>query len=186
MRSAFRILNRFFMVPAFRLGLGPLLGSPFGGYIMVLKTRGRLTGRWRYTPLNYAIANAYVYWIAGFGKVSHWVANIAADANVELMLPTSAVAGQAQRVTDDAERQTAIRQVMINSGFAVYVFEGLNPHTLSNERLRELGKRYLVFRLRPEGIGSGPSDPAGWRWFWPTVVISLAILRLAFWLFLPR
>ena len=24
-------MNRFFMVPLFRLGLGPILGSPYGG-----------------------------------------------------------------------------------------------------------------------------------------------------------
>ncbi len=186
LRKAFRIMNKSFMVPAFRLGLGPVLGSPFGGYIMVLKTRGRLTGRWRYTPLNYAIANGCVYWIAGFGKISHWYRNIIAEPNVELTLPASAVAGKAELVSDAAECQMAIRQVMINSGFAAFLFGGFNPYTLSEQRLKELAKDYLVFRLRPAGIGSGPSDPAGWRWFWPTLIFSLALLRLVFWLFLRR
>src|SRR3990172_4133777 len=107
MRKGFRIMNKFFMVPAFRLGLGPILGSPFGGYIMVLKTRGHKTGRWRYTPLNYAIANGSVYWIAGFGQVSHWYRNILAEPEVELILPATAVAGQAELVSDAGERETA-------------------------------------------------------------------------------
>ena len=34
-RRIFWILNKFFMVPIFRLGFGPFLGSPFGGYILV-------------------------------------------------------------------------------------------------------------------------------------------------------
>ncbi len=186
LRKAFRLVNKFFMVPAFRLGLGPILGNPFGGYFMVLKTRGRLTGRWRYTPLNYAIASGAVYWIAGFGTVSHWYRNLLANPNVELILPASAVAGIAQLVSDGAERQKALRQVMVNSGFATFVFGGFNPYTLTDQRLEELGKEYLVFGLHPTGIGSGPSDPAGGRWFWPTLIISLALLRLAFWLFLRR
>ena len=178
MRKAFCILDKFFMVPAFRLGAGPILGSPFGGYIMVLKTRGRLTGRWRYTPLNYAIANGCVYWIAGFGQVSHWYRNIQAHHNVELLLPAIAVAGQAELVSDAGERETAIRQVMVNSGFAAFVFGGFNPYKLTDERYKKLSQDYLVFRLRPAGIGSGPSDPSGWRWFWP----ALALAALIWWL----
>src|SRR3989304_9219733 len=135
MRRGFSIMNKFFMVPAFRLGLGPILGSPFGGYIMVLKTRGHKTGRWRYTPLNYAISNGNVYWIAGFGKVSHWYRNILAEPRVELILPAMAAAGKTEIVNDAAERQTVIRQVMINSGFAAFVFGGFNPYSLTDERL---------------------------------------------------
>ena len=37
----FRVLNRFFMVPMFRLGLGPFMGNPLSGYIMVIRTVGR-------------------------------------------------------------------------------------------------------------------------------------------------
>lgn len=180
LRSAFRLLNKFVMAPAFRLGLGPVLGSPFGGYIMVMKTRGHLTGRWRYTPVNYAIAHGYVYWIAGFGSLSHWVKNIKADPNIELIMPSSAVAGSAELVSDAAERKTALRQVMINSGFAAFAFGGFNPYTLSDQKLQELEEQYLVFRLRPTGIGSGPSDPAGWFWFWPT----LALIGFLVWVLL--
>ena len=47
MRKGFWVMNKVFMVPAFRLGLGAILGSPFGGYIMVIKTRGHLSGKTR-------------------------------------------------------------------------------------------------------------------------------------------
>lgn len=40
LRRLFWLLNRAFMVPAFRLGLGEFMGNPVTGYIMVVKTRG--------------------------------------------------------------------------------------------------------------------------------------------------
>ena len=49
MRSVFRVLNKFFMVPMFRLGFGPFFGNPFSGFIMVMKTIGRKTGKMRYS-----------------------------------------------------------------------------------------------------------------------------------------
>ena len=45
MRRFFRFLNKFFMVPMFRLGFGPFFGNPLSGYIMVLKIVGRKTGK---------------------------------------------------------------------------------------------------------------------------------------------
>lgn len=41
MRRIFWFLNKFFMVPMFRLGFGPFFGNPLSGYIMVLKAIGR-------------------------------------------------------------------------------------------------------------------------------------------------
>ncbi|MEW5717100.1 MAG: hypothetical protein AB1817_00590 [Chloroflexota bacterium] len=61
----FSYLNRYFMVPMFRLGFGPWIGAPFGGYIMVLKVIGRKTGKTRYALVNYASENGNVYCLAG-------------------------------------------------------------------------------------------------------------------------
>lgn len=55
MRRFFRVLNRFFMVPMFRLGMGPFFGNPLSGYVMVLRTIGRKSGRVRNVPVNCAI-----------------------------------------------------------------------------------------------------------------------------------
>ena len=67
LRRIFWYLNKCLMVPVFRLGLGPLMGNPFTGYIMVLKTTGRKTGKQRYTPVDYAIQDGKVYCLAGLG-----------------------------------------------------------------------------------------------------------------------
>ncbi|MCL5428200.1 MAG: nitroreductase/quinone reductase family protein, partial [Chloroflexi bacterium] len=133
MRRGFRIMNRFFMVPLFRLGLGPILGSPVGGYIMVVKTHGRISGKTRYTPVNYAIAHGCVYCTAGFGKVSHWIKNLTSDPQVELLLPGGAVAANAEIVKQSKEKRAMLRQVLINSGFAAPIFGGINPFRVSEE-----------------------------------------------------
>jgi hypothetical protein len=51
-RQVFQYLNRYFMIPVFRLGLGSLIVNPFSGYIMVIKTIGHKTGAERFTPTN--------------------------------------------------------------------------------------------------------------------------------------
>lgn len=162
-RRFFWFLNRFLMVPAFRLGLGPLVGNPFSGYIMVLKTVGNKTGKVRYAPVNYAILNGNVYCLAGFGQVAHWYRNIRAQPSVELILPGGSVTGIAEDVTDADERLRAFRQVLKNGGFAGF-FLGFNPHTGSDEVLREKVRALPVVRIRPTGIGSGAVDPGGWLW----------------------
>jgi hypothetical protein len=179
MRKGFRIMNRFFMVPAFRLGLGAILGSPLGGYIMVIKTRGHLSGKVRYTPVNYAIADGCVYCLAGFGHLSHWVKNLKASPQAELLMPGGALACTGEVVKDPVIRLRMLRQVLINSGFAAFVFGGINPLRASEDRLRQLSRDYVLLRFRPSGLGSGPADAGGWLWIWP----ALAIITLL-WLWL--
>lgn len=175
MRKGFRIMNRFFMVPLFRLGLGPLLGSPYGGYIMVIKTHGRRTGKTRYTPVNYAINNGCVYCTAGFGSVSHWYKNLSNDPQIELLLPSGAFTAIAEVVDEIAEKRTALRQVLINSGFAAFAFGGFNPYRVSEEKLNELTRDYIVLRFRTSGVAAGPTDPSGWFWVWPAAALIVLI-----------
>src|SRR5262245_39299377 len=61
LRLSFKYVNRYFMVPVFRLGLGWAMGSPTGGYVMLLKTVGKKSGKTRYAPVNYAIMEGNVY-----------------------------------------------------------------------------------------------------------------------------
>jgi deazaflavin-dependent oxidoreductase (nitroreductase family) len=103
MRRFFRFLNRFLMVPMFRLGLGALIVNPVSGYIMVLKTVGRKTGKARRTPLNYAIVDGCAYCVAGWGTIAHWYRNLQATPNVEILLPGGSVSGIAESVDEAAE-----------------------------------------------------------------------------------
>ncbi|MGD8457170.1 MAG: nitroreductase family deazaflavin-dependent oxidoreductase [Anaerolineales bacterium] len=179
MRRVFRLLNRFFMVPIFRLGLGPFVGNPLTGYIMVLKTIGRKTGKTRYTPVNYALKNGCVYCMVGFGKASHWYKNLKANPNLEVILPSRPIAGVAEEVTDPEEALAVARQLFKNSGFAV-IFEGYLPfRAIPDEKIEAVLKRVRILRIRPVGVGSGASDPSGWLWLsWVALAILLIYCHL--------
>lgn len=174
LRRVFWYLNRYFMVPLFRLGLGPWMGSPFGGYIIVLKVIGRKTGKVRHAPVNYAIENGNVYCLAGFGGLSDWYRNLLAHPNVEVIMPGGTIAGVAEQVTDPDERLRMLRRIMINAGFAGF-FYGYNPRTVSDEQLLDSTRDVPVIRIRLRGIGSGASDPGGWAWVWSVIGTLLFI-----------
>ena len=174
MRRIFRVLNKFFMVPMFRLGLGSLLGNPLSGYIMVLKVVGRKSGRIRYTPVNYAIRNGNIYCISGGRQSSDWFRNLKANPQIEVILPAGPIFGYVEEVSDANERRKVIRQVLQNAGFAGF-FEGYNPFTISDEELLSKSSDLPVLRIRPIGIGSGAFDPGGWVWVW-LFIITLAII----------
>jgi deazaflavin-dependent oxidoreductase (nitroreductase family) len=163
LRRIFRMLNRYFMVPMFRLGFGPFIGNPLTGYIMVLKTRGRKSGRTRYSPVNYTIHNGSVYCLAGWGKTSDWYRNLTAAPQVELILPGGAYSGIAETVADLDEKRIVIRQVLKNGGFAGFL-EGFNPYNIPDEQLAARTTGMVLVRIHPTGLGSAAADPGGWLW----------------------
>jgi deazaflavin-dependent oxidoreductase (nitroreductase family) len=175
MRRVFWFLNRFFMVPLFRLGMGPFVGNPITGYIMVLKTIGRKTGKTRYTPVNYALKNGDVYCMAAFGKVAHWYKNLKANPNLEVILPSRPISGVMEEVADPHEALEAAKQIFKNSGFAA-IFEGYVPfREIPDEKIKALLKRVRILRIHPTGVGSGASDPSGWLWVSMIVLVILLI-----------
>lgn len=163
LRLAFRALNKFIMVPIFRLGLGALVGNPLTGYIMVIKTVGRKTGRARYTPVNYALIDGYVYCMSGWGMKSDWHRNLMANPRLEVILPGGSLMGEAEGVTEPGEWLRAARRLLKNAGLAGFL-AGLNPFTASDEQVRQKCQGCPIVRIRPLGIGSGPADPGGWFW----------------------
>jgi deazaflavin-dependent oxidoreductase (nitroreductase family) len=178
LRKIFKLINKFFMVPVFRLGLGPLICNPVAGYIMVIKHIGRKTGRQRYTPANYAIINGQVYCLSGFGRKAHWYLNLVANPEVELILPGQAIAGIVEEVTDGEEALAACKQVFRNAGVAGFL-EGYNPFTAPDEKFLRTLKRAPVLRIRHTGIANGPADQGGWAWLslWGGILLLV-------WLFL--
>ena len=103
----FLLLNRWFGVPMIKAGLSPAWGTPYGGYFVLLRTRGRTSGEMREAPLGYGLADGNVYVMAGFGRRTQWLRNIQADPNVEVLLPGRALRGLAEEVTDPTERARA-------------------------------------------------------------------------------
>lgn len=176
-RRIFWFLNKFFMVPMFRLGFGPIFGNPFTGYIMVMKTVGRKTGKVRFAPVNYTIYKGNVYCISGGRKSSDWYKNLHANPEIEILLPGGTLFAHMDEVCDPDQKSLIARQVLKNAGFAGF-FEGYNPFTISDEELMQKTADLPVLCFQPLGLGSGPSDAGGWAWIWGFVAAVILIVLL--------
>ena len=174
-QRTFSLFNKIFMVPMFRLGLGPFVGNPLSGYIMVLKTVGRKSGKVRYTPVSYAIHGGNVYCMAGFGQLSDWYRNMISTRKIEAILPSGPIFGEVEDVSDSEERRIILRKILQNAGFAGFM-EGMNPFTITDEDLLHKTSDMPLLRIRPVGIANGASDPGGWTWVWTLVSIIIIIL----------
>lgn len=168
-QHGFRFVNRYAAVPLIRAGLGPLLNTPLTGSLMVLRTKGRTSGLWREAPLGYLVLDGHVYCCAGFGQRTHWLRNIKADPHVEVLLPTLAVAGIAEEVTDVAEWNRGMRALLASLGVISRAMIG-DVRRASDEGLQVMAGGLPLIRIRVTGLGVGPFDPGGRGWVLPTVI----------------
>jgi deazaflavin-dependent oxidoreductase (nitroreductase family) len=177
LRKIFWFLNKFFMVPIFRFGLGGIFSNPFSGYIMVLKVVGRKSGKLRYAPVNYAIYKGSVWCISGGRKTSDWYKNLLANPGIESIMPGGALYGQVSEESDPETRRIVIRKILQNAGFAGF-FEGYNPWKISDEELLSKTADLPLLKITPLGIGNGAFDPNGWMWITVLVLSILLIVLL--------
>ena len=150
LRRFFHTMNRF-MVWMWKMGWGRAMNMwPAGfGRIMVIKHRGRKSGREYLTPVNYAIVDGEIYCTAGFGSVSDWYRNMLANPRVELWLPEGKDYYCAEDISDSPNRLFLLRQVIIASGFAGPLF-GINPKKLDDVQLDAISREYRLVHFRPE------------------------------------
>jgi deazaflavin-dependent oxidoreductase (nitroreductase family) len=179
LRLGFKYFTRF-MLLMWRLGLGRFFNTwpAVSGRVMVVTHRGRITGKLRRTPLNYAIVDGDIYCTAGFGKVSDWYRNIKENPEVELWLPDSWWAGSVEEVDRQHPGWLALlRQVLIGSGFAAYA-AGINPHRIGDEELQQVAAEYRLLRIRRQAARTGPGGPGDLSWVWPLATMILLPLVL--------
>lgn len=150
LRKVFHAMNHF-MLFMWKMGLGKAINVwPAGfGRIMVIKHRGRKSGKEYLTPVNYAIVDGDIYCTAGFGSISDWYRNILANPGVELWLPEGKNFYCAQEVSDSPNRLFLLRQVIIASGFAAPLL-GVNPKRLNDEQLEAISREYRLVKFLPE------------------------------------
>jgi deazaflavin-dependent oxidoreductase (nitroreductase family) len=177
---AFKILNAY-MVLLWRLGLGPWLSiAPrIGGRYVVITHTGRKTGKHRRNPVNYTIRDGDIYVAAGFGKTSDWYKNIVRNPHVEVWLPEGWWEAEAEEITDQEIRLPLIREVLVNSGFATFL-GGINPYTITDERLAQATRTYPLLRLRRAAPCTGSGGPGDLAWVWPLatwILLPLALRR---------
>jgi len=109
---------------------------------MVLTTRGRKTGKFRRTPLNYAPIEGGVLCLAGFGAGSDWYQNLLSQPEVEVWLPDQRRHGRATPIERVALPE--IRQVLRDSGRLTCALAGLNPEAPDSELVRATQEYRLV------------------------------------------
>ena len=140
-----------FMVFLWKIGLGKMINSwpSVGGRIMVIKHRGRKSGKEYLTPVNYALVDGEIYCTAGFGSVSDWYRNMLSYPKVELWLPEGKNSYCAEDISGSPKRLFLMRQVIIASGFAARLF-GINHKKLNDQQLDAISKDYRLIHFRED------------------------------------
>jgi hypothetical protein len=165
----FKTLNRYFMIPMHRAGLGAWLGSPIGGWMLLLRV------------LNYFVADGSVWIVAGFGPATEWYRNLLADPAVEVWLPTRHLAGTAVEVRSPAVRARILPALLRSTGLPSFL-AGVNPWTATDARIIDALNFVPLIRIDPADgwLDPGPDDPGGDAWIWRQALVlgaSLLVLR---------
>ena len=144
LRKFFHSMNRF-MVWMWKRGWGKQINiwPEKMGRVMIIKHRGRKSGKEYLTPVNYANLNGEIYCTAGFGSISDWYRNMLVNPQVELWLPEANRSACAEDISDSPDRLFLLRQVIIASGFAGPLF-GVNPKKLNDEQFNSATKDYRL------------------------------------------
>lgn len=184
LQRGFIVLNGGFIAPLLRLGFGWLIGNPFTGHLMLLRTRGRRTGLLREAPLGYVIRNGFVYCVAGYGEPTPWFRNLLADPDVEVILPTRRFHGRAEPVADPIEWSTAYRALIASFGLVGRSIVG-EVRDLDDDALLERHRALPVVRITTTD-GSGPLiagafDPGGSGWLLPIVASKILVVLAWAW-----
>jgi deazaflavin-dependent oxidoreductase (nitroreductase family) len=171
-RRGFRVMNRWFMAPALRAGLGPWLATPVGGWILLLRVRGRRSGLVREVPLSYLVTDGAAWVMAGFGDRTDWYRNLLADPRVEIILPGRTLSCSAEIVDDVHIRRRIIPALARATGLPGYL-SGVDPFRSTDDALLAATAWVPLVRLQPEGgrVIAGPDDPGGLGWVWRQAVV---------------
>jgi len=147
LRRVFHAMNPF-MVFMLKIGMGWMMEimPSVSGRIMVIKHKGRKSGKEYLTPVNYATVDGEVYCTAGFGSISDWYKNMKINPDVEILLLKGWRKAHAEDVSDSPRRAFLMRQVIIGSGFAGPLF-GVNQKKLNDEQLNAATTEYRIIHF---------------------------------------
>ncbi len=175
LRRGFKALNRWFMIPVHRAGMGAWVSSPIGGYMLLLRVRGRTSGVTRETPLSYLVAEGSAWVMAGFGPRTAWYRNLLADPHVEAWMPGGRHRALAEEELDPAVRARILPALTRATG-APALMIGLNPWTAPDEAILEALAWVPLVRIRPDDgpLEAGPDDPGGQAWIWRQSMVLAA------------
>ncbi len=111
----------------------------------VLRVRGRKTGEWRSSPVNLLKIGRTQYLVAPRGQ-THWVRNIRASGEGELLVGNRAQRFKAIEIPDD-EKVPILREYLRRWKFEVGMFFGGVSAESSDEELRRIAPDHPAFRV---------------------------------------
>ena len=133
------VFNRFVAL-ATRMGI-----SVWGS--RVLRVRGRKSGEWRSSPVNLLTLGNIQYLVAPRGQ-THWVRNIRASGEGELLLGSRVQRIRVVEIPDD-QKVPILRDYLRRWKFEVGVFFGGVSAESSDAELRRIAPDHPVFRVEP-------------------------------------
>ncbi len=124
--NKFKILNKYIVLPLYRLKIFPILG--FGRIFLILTTKGRKTGKKRRTPLEYRRIDEIITIFSSRGEDAGWMKNIRAHPDSLLVKhgfhrfqPQVEIIGN----TDDKLR--ILKRYLVKHGRSSKMLFGWNP-----------------------------------------------------------
>ncbi len=179
LRRMFKYFN-VFMVFMWKIGLAKFLNfwpKVLGKYIVITHF-GRNTGKKYQTPVNYCEIDGDIYCSAGFGVESDWYKNLQHNPNIEIWTKDGWWHTRAEDISNHPHRITIMRNVLVASGFAAYLF-GFNLSRMDDEVLDDATKDYCLLRLDRVSAQTGPDGPGEYSWVWQVISFVLFFLLIA-------
>jgi deazaflavin-dependent oxidoreductase (nitroreductase family) len=162
------IFRRLLRLPIwlYRLGLGGLMNAIS---LMILTTRGRLTGLPRHTAIEYRAHGSKLYVVSGWGERPHWCQNLIADPIVTIRQGGRVFAAQARVVENTGE---ALRVLHLFRKRAPVFYDALITRLSDQQRvtvrsLPDVSDQFTIVRFDPLMTDPAlPSVPSDLRWLW--------------------
>ncbi len=110
----------------YKMGLGALL-TP---WVLLLTTKGRVTGQARRTPMWYVREGDVVYCISGWGSTSDWSRNLNKDSRALVQIGRKIWETQGLSVSSDVERGKVLRILKRRYGPLVRVLYHMDRLTM--------------------------------------------------------
>jgi deazaflavin-dependent oxidoreductase (nitroreductase family) len=142
MLRRWRILNKYLVLPLYRLRIFPLFG--FGRIFLILTTKGRKTGKKRRTPLEYHRIDQIITVFSSRGEEAGWVKNILANPNHILVRHGfHRFQPQVEFISEENQKLEIIKWYVINHGKAAKMLFGWDrkrddPETTDFSKMLEL------------------------------------------------
>jgi deazaflavin-dependent oxidoreductase (nitroreductase family) len=123
-----RVLNKYLVLPLYRLMILPLFG--FGRIFLILTTRGRKTGKKRRTPLEYRRIDGTITIFSSRGEESGWMKNMRANPDsLTVRYGFHRFQPQIEIVENMDEKLRILKWYLINHGRSSKMLFGWNPKT---------------------------------------------------------